>query len=81
MRHALAVRGPLRSAELKEVAGLASSGLVSSLLRHDRDIGRVTLCEGLWELDPDYDDSRAAELAQAATLLRRAGWQVKPPHP
>lgn len=79
MRHVLSVQGPMTSVALSRAVGLASASLVGALLKHDRAIGRVSYCDGIWEIEPDYEESHAAQIAHAAAVLRRAGWTVKSP--
>lgn len=72
----LASCGPMTSAELAESAQL-NTRLVWGLLKAARARGQVTFDGALWRLSLHWQPE---PIAQAASLLRAAGWHVQPPN-
>ena len=79
MRETLRERGPCSASDLAEAAGLASTGLVGALLKHDMKIGRVRFSGGLYSLSEGFDEDGQAEIEWAVSLLRRKGYEVREP--
>lgn len=76
MRCALRDNGPLTAAQLCNLAGLLNSGFVSALFKGDLASGRVRFVQGCYELNDEYDEALADEIAQAIRLLKRYGYSV-----
>ena len=79
MRAAMS-RGASMAMELGQAGGIPSS-LVSSLLKNDIKVGRVTTSKDAggrtrYRLTPGFEDALEQSLRDAAALLRRHGWSV-----
>lgn len=70
---------PMTAAEIAFDLDLPSSCTVWLLMKNDMQKGRVTLLAGLYEWNHDYDTTEAQAIRDAVKLLKRNGYQVKPP--
>lgn len=75
-RELLRRQGPLSAREIADVLGVESTSKVSSWLVYDKKKGRLELRDGRYHYNPEYDDLQAEELARAAEMLRRHGYEV-----
>ena len=55
------------------------SGLVWLLLKYDIQKGRVILVRGKYIWNQEYDTAESAAIRDAVKLLKKHGYQVKPP--
>ncbi len=78
LRQSLRVDGPACGRELAERCEVPSN-VVQPLLKSDMACGRVLKIDGIYSMNPRFDDDLADQLHRAAGLLRRNGYSVKPP--
>lgn len=70
---------PLTAAEIAYDLDLPTSCTVWLLMKYDMQKGRVLLADGHYRWNHEYDRQEAEELRAAVKLLKKAGYQVKPP--
>ena len=77
VRALLRTQGPLTAQQICLEVDYPHTSLVSASLKGDLAKGRIELRNGRYHYNHQFDDQLADELAQAAELLRRHGYEVR----
>lgn len=72
-------RGPMRAVEICMEVELPDTGRVYALLKNDLRSGRISFHDGRFAISDSFDVALQRQLDEAARLLRRHGYAVKPP--
>lgn len=77
VRELLRQKGPMSAAEICMEVDYPNTGLVSASMKHDIAIGRLSLTNGLYAVNPDYDANLHRSIKRARALLRKHGYTVE----